>query len=193
MVELHGWSKESLEQMEVLDSFIKETQRLRPLGLSKRYNVSLLETAILTSRCTGLAGSMRATLRDFLFSDGTLIPMGETLSVDILAAHHDENAYKDPQRFDPLRFVKMKAEDGTDSRRFEMTSLGTLNFGQGKHACPGRWFVAAQIKMMLAYIVKHYDLKLSRETRRPEDLCQWFGMTCMPNRTAEVCFRKRRS
>jgi hypothetical protein len=54
---------------------------------------------------------------------------------------------------------------------------------------PGRYFAVVELKAMLAHIVMNYDVKMEQEGVRPADL--WFMYSCIPNRKAEVLFRKR--
>ena len=65
--------------------------------------------------------------------------------------------------------------------------LTDFNFG----VSPGRFFAASELKTMLAYILMNYDVKLANDGGRPETL--WLGRTALPNPTAEVLFRKRRT
>ena len=62
-------------------------------------------------------------------------------------------------------------------------------FGHGRHICPGRYFAACVLKLMLAHTVMTYDVKLEIEGVRPQDI--WFMDTCVPNPNANVLFRKR--
>lgn len=39
------------------------------------------------------------------------------------------------------------------------TSDDFLSFGHGRHACPGRFFATQELKLMLAYLVLHYDVE----------------------------------
>ncbi|KJA23965.1 hypothetical protein HYPSUDRAFT_39491 [Hypholoma sublateritium FD-334 SS-4] len=164
-----GWSKAGLDRMVSLDSFIKEVQRLRPLG------------------CLGMT---RVAVRDHKFSDGTFVPRGTTVGVAIEAAHMNSAVYEDPETFDPFRFVKMKERD--TSKKFDIvsTSCDSLVFGHGIHACPGRYFAASELKLMLAHLVVNYDVRLENEGVRPADM--WVATSRVPNPTAEVLFRKRK-
>ena len=137
----------------------------------------------------------RVAVKDFTFSDGTVIPAGTTVGVSIHKVHFNEKVYEDPMTFDPFRYVKMKEaaeRKGETDKRFDMvtTSVDGLQFGIGRHACPGRFFAASELKLMLAHVVVTYDVKLEKEGIRPPD--KWFGVNCIPNTTAEVLFRKRR-
>ena len=61
-----------------------------------------------------------------------------------------------------------------------------LAFGYGRHSCPGRWFVASQLKLLM-YIVAHYKFK-PLETR---PLNTVFGDSIVPSSTAIVKVRRR--
>ncbi|KAG9310145.1 cytochrome P450 [Chiua virens] len=134
--------------MHKLDSFLKESQRL--MGVT---SVTL----------------MRKALKDFTFSDGTFIPKGTSIVAPSEALHHDEKIYQNPHSFDPFRFYKIREQDGESTRhQFASTSLEYLPFGHGKHACPGRFFAALELKSMLAHIVMSYDVKLEDNKTRPQ-------------------------
>ncbi|GAP84027.2 putative cytochrome P450 [Rosellinia necatrix] len=75
--------------------------------------------------------------------------------------------------------------------KYQLTSIGDANqnFGLGKHACPGRFFAAQEIKLILAYLLLRYDLRLRDGEPRPRPVV--FMMTKSPSQTAEVLFRRR--
>ena len=56
---------------------------------------------------------------------------------------------------------------------------------------PGRFFAANELKAMLAYIVVHYDLKVTGAdpAARPPNV--YFANTVLPNPKGQVMFRKR--
>ena len=129
-------------------------------------------------------------VQEYKFSDGTVVPRGTTVGVAIEAAHLNGAVYEDPETFDPFRFVKMRERNA--SKKFDMvsTSCNSLAFGHGIHACPGRYFAASELKLMLAHLVVNYDVRLENEGVRPADM--WVATSCVPNPTAEVLFRKRK-
>ncbi|KAJ7670599.1 cytochrome P450 [Mycena polygramma] len=97
----------------------------------------------------------------FTFSDGTFIPQGSFLS-----------AAGRPVEFDPrFRFTRERTVHGDEGGMFRhhMVSTGTdhLVFGHGKHACPRRFFAAAELKTMLVHILMNYDVKAKIEGVRP--------------------------
>ena len=132
----------------------------------------------------------RVAVKDYTFSDGTMVPRGTTVAVAMDNVHRNEKNYPDALTFDPWRFVKLKEQDAT-GRRFDIvtTGLDSLAFGHGRHACPGRYFAACELKLMLAHAVMNYDVKLENEGVRPKDM--WVASTCVPNPKATVLFRKR--
>jgi cytochrome P450 len=96
-------------------------------------------------------------------SDGTHLPTGTIVAVPNEAVNHDPENYPDPERFDGYRFVKlreMKAGVTSQYHQFVTSNKTSLNFGYGKHACPGRFFASAEIKMILAYLLISFDFKL---------------------------------
>ncbi|KAI0457043.1 cytochrome P450 [Xylaria acuta] len=75
---------------------------------------------------------------------------------------------------------------------YQFTSIGDTNqnFGLGKHACPGRFFAAQEIKLILSYLLLNYEIKLRDGEPRPKPVV--FMMTKSPSQTAEVLFRRRK-
>jgi cytochrome P450 len=135
----------------------------------------------------------RSALIDFTFSDGTFIPAGTVVSVCSDSVQLDPQTYEDPLRFDGFRFVKMKERavlQGYPDKKFDMATANseTVSFGQGRHACPGRFFASTEIKLMLAHIVITYDVKLVDGVRPPDS---YYMNGIQPNPTAKVYFRKR--
>lgn len=185
-----GWTKAGLGRMRKVDSFIKESQRLHPASIC-RVTLTSKHGVHLTHFFPVMMN--RVVVDDYTFSDGTEIPAGTNLSVSISHVHLNPDNYENPFRFDGFRFCRMRdsAEaEGFSGMRFDMatTSLEHLAFGHGRHACPGRFFAAAELKMMLAYIVTTYDLKLVNGVRPPD---VFVLHTCLPNPTAEILFRRR--
>ena len=86
IIEEEGWTKASMAKMRKLDSFFRETQRLRNIaagtGIALPVNIPPYE---------GLSvGISRMTLKDFTFSDGTMIPKGQIVSVPGWATHRND-------------------------------------------------------------------------------------------------------
>ncbi|KAG5651324.1 hypothetical protein H0H81_009077 [Sphagnurus paluster] len=169
VIEREGWTHNAMNQMFKVDSFIKESQRLNPLG------------------CLMIN---RVARQPFTFPDGTHIPKGTCLSIAAHALHTDDAVYEDPHTFDPFRFADRTKQEYS-GHRGDMVSTSTefIAFGHGRRACPGRFFAANELKLMLAHLVMTYDVKLEGNAERPPN--KWLIANCMPNPTAEILIRKR--
>ncbi|KAL0579192.1 hypothetical protein V5O48_002814 [Marasmius crinis-equi] len=166
----NGWTKNAMDGMRKLDSFLKESQRLSG-------------TSAVTLN--------RKALVDFTLSDGTVIPAGTTVGIAAFPVHRDENNYGDASRFDPLRFYDIREKEGRSVRHQMMTpEPGYVAFGMGKHACPGRFFAAVELKALVSHALLTYDLKYDEGVSMPG--IEWFAATSFANTKGEIMFRKRR-
>ncbi|KAF8627694.1 hypothetical protein AX15_004292 [Amanita polypyramis BW_CC] len=164
-----GWSKASVGKFKKLDSFIRESTRMSSLGTF---------------------GMLRKVMKDFTFSDGTTVPAGNILCVAIACIHTDPDIYANPDIFDGFRFERMRTQEGEENKHtFVSLDLDYLLFGQGRHACPGRFFAANEVKAILGHILLNYDVKMANGGGRPANLN--FGRSVLPDPKAEVLFRKR--
>ena len=115
-------SKTSMPKLKKLDSFLKESQRLSPLGATA-----------FERKVTG----------PFILPDGTKLEKGFYLAVAAEAVGLDESLWDRPDQFDGFRFEKLRQVAGNESRyQFATTGVESMHFGHGKHACPGRFFAA---------------------------------------------------
>ena len=88
----------------------------------------------------------------------------------------DPEIFHDPEIFDGLRFYKTRQQPAVDQvgrldsgfhrNQFVSVSSDSLAFGYGRHACPGRFFAANEIKMILAYVIVAYDIRLEESEKR---------------------------
>ncbi|KAJ7146844.1 cytochrome P450 [Mycena epipterygia] len=171
VVQSDGWTKAALGNMHKMDSFLRESQRVNPMA-----------SVMMNRRCVAPEG--------FTFSDGVHIPCGAFVVASARAAQYDPENYENPETFDGFRFAKMReAEAGPFKRHMVTTAPDHLAFGHGRHACPGRFFAATELKAMLAHVLLNYDVRAETEGVRPPDDC--IGQVRTPNREAKVWIRKR--
>ena len=130
----------------------------------------------------------RVAKKDYTFLDDPHILQGTTVSVNSKQAHHDPETYENPEQFESFRFAKIRLQQ--DSQKYDIvaTSPKFLPFGYGRHACPGRYFAAFKLKIMLAHTVLNYDLKMENEGVRTPDV--WLTSSCIPNPKGRVMFHK---
>ncbi|KAF9448769.1 cytochrome P450 [Macrolepiota fuliginosa MF-IS2] len=177
VTETEGWSKSAIAKLYKMDSFIRE---------SVRYS-SLSGISMMRKVCDP---------DGFRFSNGITLPYGTSVSVISDAMHHDAAFYPDPYAFDGFRFYKLGKPDldkGRDAEfhvkhAFASLSTNWVLWGLGKHACPGRFFSAHEIRATVAYILLNFDIKLEGD-RRPDN--QWIAHACAPDVKAHLLLRKR--
>ncbi|KAF9887787.1 hypothetical protein FE257_009593 [Aspergillus nanangensis] len=135
-----GWKKTSLYKLKLMDSVIKESQRLKPISV---------------------ATMRRFAEADISLSDGKIIPKGTFIFV----ANNqmwDPEVYADPTTFDPYRFLKLRETPGhATSAQLVSPSPAHMGFGFGKHACPGRFFAVNEVKIALCHILLKYEFRLT--------------------------------
>ncbi|KIX08844.1 uncharacterized protein Z518_03501 [Rhinocladiella mackenziei CBS 650.93] len=134
-----AWTKQALTNLKRLDSFITEALRLCPF------------TALKLQRCT---------VQDWKMSDGTVIPKGVHFWCNYFAMSQDDAFWENAKTFDPWRMYRLRQQPGQENQhQWVMTTSTNLTFGHGKHACPGRFFAANEIKTLLALIIMNYDIR----------------------------------
>lgn len=96
--------------------------------------------------------------------------------------------YPEADKFRAFRFADMRESESL-KHHMVTPNLDYLLFGQGRHACPGRFFAVNELKVMMAHVILTYDVKLEREGVPP--LPRWFGASLILDAKAEVLFRAR--
>ncbi|KAG2005586.1 cytochrome P450 [Coprinopsis cinerea AmutBmut pab1-1] len=172
-VEEMGWSKEAMDRLHKLDSFLKESTRLAGIV------------------CFGMHRKAR---NDYTFSNGVVVPKGFRTAIASVATYLDPDVYEDPDTFDGFRFVKNKEGSNGDSAR-DYQGMVSLNpsyliFGGGRPACPGRYLAVNEAKLVLAHVLLNYDIKLPNDRTTPPEPF-WIGESRAMDPKAEILFRRR--
>lgn len=101
--------------------------------------------------------------------------------------------WDEPDKFKGFRFADMRAESKENANRYQFVTTNpnhSMAFGHGKHACPGRFFAGNEIKVIAAFLLKHYDIKAAPgHEKRPESL--EFGINTNVDPNVEILARKR--
>jgi cytochrome P450 len=188
------WTKVNINRMNKADSLMRKTTRLHTFG-------------------------SRAMLRKVMPKDGVTtdtgvhLPQGTLISFMAHPVQMDEETFDNPNKFDPFRFSRMremmeakKAEAkepagdasaetdevaGVGPLKFVTTGPDHLTFGHGRHACPGRFVVDFQLKMIIAHVITRYELEFPKEYngRRPENT--WIADVKLP-RHAKIRVRRKK-
>ncbi|KAI1332107.1 cytochrome P450 [Xylariaceae sp. FL0255] len=197
-----GWEeKDSIPKLKKMDSFIKESQRLSGNTTSfirkVMKSIDLSDGTHLPTGTNILAPLSGVALDERYFPepeifDGLrfwrLCQQREAASSESLPqlASPPSSRSSSPSR------QQQEQANANGNVPYHFTSIGDTNmdFGLGRHACPGRFFAAHEIKLILAYLLLHYEIKLPDGAKRPKPVS--FMMTRAPSQTAEVLFRCRK-
>ncbi|KAL5355556.1 cytochrome P450 [Aspergillus floccosus] len=164
-----NWTLQEVSKMRRLDSFMKESQRVHPIGF-------------ITAQ--------RVAVKAHTFKDGFHLPAGVIFQFPADAVHHDPEIYPNPDEFDGYRFLRLR--ETVDSNRFHFASVSDtmLGFGAGTHACPGRFFTALAVKLIVAVLLTRYEVTLTENPGvRPANGYNDFNMG--PSREAKITLRRR--
>jgi len=166
------WTKAAISKLVRCDSVLKETLRINAFG----------------NRST-----MRKVMVDGVVTeDGIALPKGALLSM-LLTSQVDGETFEDPLKFDPFRYSRMREASGEKSGlSFVSTGKDFLPFGHGRHACPGRFLLEFELKMILAYVLINYDIEMPEEYggKRPESA--WVSEACMPPANGKMRVKRKR-
>jgi sterol 14-demethylase len=81
------------------------------------------------------------------------VPEGWFTMVSAGLAHRLPELFRDPDRFDPLRFSPDREED--KQHRFAL-----IGFGGGTHKCAGMSFAMNEMTLITTLLLQHFDLEL---------------------------------
>ncbi|CAK4033384.1 P450 monooxygenase [Lecanosticta acicola] len=178
------WTKQELNKLLRTDSALRETMRNNDI------------TPHTTRKVVAKDGVRNA-------EEGWTAPYGSSIAVNNADRHHDPDIYPSPNQYDAFRFSRPREAfqaSGSNmgeqekmeflklqNTSFTSTSENFLPFGHGRHACPGRFFVQQELKMVLAYMVMNYDI----EPLPGRPASTLFGMTLVPPMKAKIRVKRR--
>ncbi|KAF4964434.1 hypothetical protein FSARC_7620 [Fusarium sarcochroum] len=144
--------KQALTDMWMLDSFIKETQRLNPPDLTS---------------------FQRKALSDVTLSNGLRVPKGARIVLPTGAINMDREFFQDPETFNGFRYYEMRTAKEESRSTNQMVTVGKkdLTWGYGRHACPGRYIAEVAMKLVMIEFLARYDIRLPDDVKtRPKNV-----------------------
>ncbi|KAH7163462.1 cytochrome P450 [Dactylonectria estremocensis] len=171
-----AWTKAKVNSMTRADSVSRETLRLQSFG-------------------------GRAIFRKVLTSNvetpgGYHLPKNTLLSFLSQPAQTDEEKLDEATKYDPFRFSRMRELAESRNEKIAPVSLVStspefLPFGHGKHACPGRFLIDFELKMILAYVLRNYDIAFAEEYdgKRPPNI--WLTEAVLPPDGVKIRVKRR--
>ncbi|KAI0483871.1 cytochrome P450 monooxygenase [Xylaria cf. heliscus] len=161
-----GWKKTSLYNLKLMDSVMKETQRLKPFWTAMRRSVE----------------------GDIVLPDGTPVKKGSRIHIDTHRMR-DPEVYESPEVWKGDRFLHIRSQPGKENLgQLVSTSADHFGFGHGEHACPGRFFAATELKIALCHMLMKYDWKLAPGTDTSYTIA---GFDKRVNPVTKLMFRRR--
>ncbi|POS70908.1 ent-kaurene oxidase [Diaporthe helianthi] len=149
------WTTKALQDLKLTDSFMKEAQRLNPAFL----------TAFL-----------RATAVDVTLSDGTFIPKDTFVCSPNTVLRNTDLYGPEPDVLDPYRFFNLRTNPDApnpfnhasrEQYQYVSPTKEHMGFGIGKHACPGRFLAANEVKLILSRILLEFEVAMPDGSREP--------------------------
>ncbi|RYO97037.1 hypothetical protein DL765_011335 [Monosporascus sp. GIB2] len=168
-IQRFGWTDKAMNHMPLIDSFIRECNRMYPLG-----SITAARTVMDDS---------------FTFHDGLTFPKGTRFAFSIAAIQRDERFVENPDTFDGFRFVS-KDGDGPKKHAQSASTVSTTNlvFGYGKHACPGRFYAIRKTKIIFCKLALNYTFKWTKVPKvRPKEFPVEGQFA--PNLSQEISFK----
>ena len=153
-------SFDDLNKMEILHNCVKETLRMHP----------------------PLIMLMRKAMQDVpVETDAGLkyvIPKGDIVFTSPAVAGRLDMVFKDPDSFDPDRYAPPREEHATP--------FAHLGFGGGIHQCMGQQFGFMQVKTIISWLLRNYDM----EPAGPMPKADYTAMVVGPVGEPMISFKK---
>lgn len=169
------WTKARVRSMVFADSASRETLRLHSFA-----NRALIRKVISDGVST---------------PDGHSLPRGSLVSFLSWPTHTNPDAHADPLTYDPFRFARdVVTSEGGQAKKtqsFVTTAPDYLSFGHGKHACPGRFIVDFELKMIIAHVFGYYDVRFPEVYHGERPANQWHLEATLPPLGVRVCVRRK--
>ena len=200
-----------------IQQLLSEIDSLGPLDRRALQKMTLMDACLRESSrmasIIGLGVNVKVVADDGVVApDGTECPKGTLLGVPSFAIHHDEELYPGALEFKPERYLASaspSSDQTNDSKEaeqksknqayleranqsFTTTSPQYLGFGHGRHACPGRFFASQELKLLIAYLLERYEVRLEdRGSDGGRVRNVWLGPNHVPPLKARVGVKRR--
>ncbi|KAI1262197.1 cytochrome P450 [Xylariaceae sp. FL1019] len=173
------WTKQKVQAMIRADSAARETMRLHSFG-----NRSVLRKVMKEGLVT---------------EDGVALPKGSMISFLAFPPQVEADKFEDPMKYDPFRYSRVReaaadpetGKPGASHLSFVSTSPDHLPFSHGRHACPGRFLIDFELKMIAAFVLMNYDIEFPAEYngKRPQN--EWVAEASFPPAGVKLRIKRR--
>jgi cytochrome P450 len=109
--------------------------------------------------------------------DEWVIPRGYSIVVSISACHSNAEAFPDPQRFDPHRYIESKP-----------STFAWIPFGGGTRRCAGAAFAKMEMNVVVRTVLRHMDIET---TAAPWEKWHAGGLGYIPKHGGRIVVHRR--
>jgi cytochrome P450 len=102
-------------------------------------------------------GTPHRTTDNVIYKD-MFIPKGTVISIHQYALHYDESRYKDPETFDPDRYLGHPLKAGVYAAHPDPYERDHFNFGAGRRICPGMHLAENSLGIVLAKLLWAFEI-----------------------------------
>ncbi|ROW08458.1 hypothetical protein VMCG_03186 [Cytospora schulzeri] len=167
----NGAKVSELDEAPLLDSFLRESSRLNPPN-----SITMRRKAQTVVK----------------FRDGTRILKGDMACASSQSIMRSNENYEEASNFSAWRFIEDCGHEASprfrNTTRFTGTELTYPLWGLGKHACPGRFYASAVLKLFIVHVLREYDIKLPSS---PVPRTHHFASFIIPDKSSILYLRKR--
>lgn len=107
-----------------------------------------------------------------------VIPEGYSIVVSISKCHADADAFADPERFDPFRYIEGKP-----------SPFAWIPFGGGTRRCAGAAFAKMEMNVVLRTVLRHLTIET---TTAPDEKIKPGGLGSLPKDGGRIAVHRRR-
>ncbi|KAK7702871.1 hypothetical protein SLS64_009482 [Diaporthe eres] len=148
--------KAAMQKMKLLDSVMKESQRMKPM------QIAFME---------------RIVLEDVTLSGNIELKRGTATM--IMPRLRDATLYEKPDEYDGYRFYRQRQQSGREKAGQLVAATADFPaFGYGHHACPGRFFAAHEVMIAVCHLLLKYDWKVADGAEEPRWRAHGNGLEC---------------
>lgn len=102
-------------------------------------------------------GTPHRTSDNVIYKD-MFIPKGTVISIHQYALHYDESRYKDPETFNPDRYLGHSLKAGVYAAHPDPYERDHFNFGAGRRICPGMHLAENSLGIVLAKLLWAFEI-----------------------------------
>jgi cytochrome P450 len=124
-------TREQLDALPYVEACMNETMRVKPVA------PMIIQQAV----------------RDTVLS-GIRVPKGYLVMLLMRGPTSNEKHFKDPAAFDPSRWLDASASGAPSSAK-----RVAMPFGAGPRLCPGRYLAMQEMKMVMAMLLRNFDIQ----------------------------------